>query len=263
MNRSFYLVLIVCTLLILASCSAPVGTVSSADDSLPSAVDSAIVSSPSSVDSAPQSSDSASSAPLASSDLLNQYGDAYWSRLRIDDAPVDLSDLRAVDNVYIAPLIPSVFFYAWASPSEIKADDLICICAQYNLLNLPTDVEGVYLPEYFHAPAEQVEAALQKHFDVSSEYLKTSEWYEYGNVKNTYGLVVGGGGYWPQAISAKQDGNQIIIETGMFALEDMSLTPCGTLTVELDNKNVVKYISYQIDEAFHEEYKNWGIADEY
>ncbi len=198
----------------------------------------------------------------SSSDLLNQYGDAYYSRLNIDDAPVNLKDLRAVESVYIRLLRPEVFFYSWASAADIKADDLIEICAQYNLLDLPTDIEDVYLPEYVHAPAEQVEAAIQKHFNVISEYLKTSKWYEYGNVKNTYYLVVGGGGYWPKAISAEQDGNQIIIEAGMFALEDMSLTPCGTLTVELNDKNVVKYLSYQIDESFEQRHKNYEIANE-
>ncbi len=250
MKRSIYLVLTVCAFVALASCSTSVGTLSSAGGSLPSAVNSAI-SSISSDDIALQSSNSTSSTLPASSDLLNQYGDAYWSRLRIDDAPADLSDLRAVERVYLKPLGLAVFYYDWASPSEIKADDLICICAQYNFLNLPTDVEDVYLPEYAHAPAEQVEASIQRHFDVNKDYLRTSEWYEEGSVKDTYYLVVGSGGY-PKALTATQDGNQIIIEASMPVITDGSFVPCGKLTIELSDENVVKYVSYQMYDSFKE-----------
>ncbi len=187
----------------------------------------------------------------SSSDLLNQYGNAYYSRLTIDDAPVDLSDLKAVTQVYVSPVNVNVFYYAWAAPSDITADNLIEICARNNFLDLPRDVENVYLPEYANAPADQVEAEIQRHFDVESDYLKTSQWYEYENIKNTYLLVGGfGGGFSARAISATQNGNQIMIEVGIYKDEDFSLTPSGTLTVELSEKNEVKYISYQINELF-------------
>lgn len=187
----------------------------------------------------------------SSSDLLNQYGNAYYNRLDIDDAPVDLNDLKAVTQVYVSPVNVNVFYYSWATPSDITADNLIEICARNNFLDLPRDKEGVYLPENSDPPAEQVEASIQKYFDVDSNYLRTSQWYEYEGIKNTYSLVGGfGGGFSARAISAEQNGNQIVIEVGIYKLEDFSLTPSGTLTVELDGENIIHYISYILEDSF-------------
>ncbi len=191
----------------------------------------------------------------------------HLSSLTIDSAPVNLNDLDAVTMVYLNPLIPTgnVWFYSWRSAADIQPDHLIQICAYNNYLNLPMDEESVYLPEYANAPAEQVEASIQRHFDVQSEYLKNATYYEDdGNGNSTYFLVGGFGGGWrATAMSARQEGERIIIgvgitksgtETGLKKGEIQTpfgrLSPVGTLTLQLTEENVVRYLSYDYDESF-------------
>ena len=168
----------------------------------------------------------------------------YLQGLSIDSAPVDLNDLAAVTAVYVSPLPNNCYLYGWKSASEITADNLIEACAKENFLKLPRDEEDCYFPESAHPPAEDVEAAIQKHFDVDVEYLRKSRWYE--KEDHTYSLVSGFGGGWSGvAVSAKQTGNQIIIEIAIEKGVDDSITPVGTMAVELTQDNAVRYISYE------------------
>lgn len=181
----------------------------------------------------------------------------YLQGLSIDSAPVDLSDFAAVTAVYVSPLPNDCYLYGWKSASEITADNLIEACAKENFLSLPRDIEGVYLPEVCKPAAEDVEKAIQAHFDVDVDYLRTSKWYEFSEdevkQENTYLLIGGFGGGWSGvAIAAEQTGNHIIIEIAIEKSMDMSITPVGTMTVELTSDNVVRYISY--------EYKNESFS---
>lgn len=174
----------------------------------------------------------------------------YLQGLSIDSAPVDLNDLAAVTAVYVSPLPNNCYLYGWKSASEITADNLIEACAKDNFLHLPRDIEGVYLPEVNKPAAEDVEKAIQKHFDVDADYLRTAKWYEFSEdeviQENTYLLIGGFGGGWSAlAIAAEQTGNRIIIEIAIEKSMDMSITPVGTMTVELTADNVVRYISYE------------------
>ena len=182
----------------------------------------------------------------ASRDIMmsSEERQAYLQGLNIDSAPVDLSDLAAVTAVYVSPLPNDCYLYGWKSASEITADNLIEACAKENFLKLPRDEEDCYSPESAHPPAENVETAIQKHFDVDVEDLRKSTWYEKEN--HTYSLVSGFGGGWSGvAVSAKQTGNQIFIEIAIEKGMDNSITPVGTMTVELTPDNVVRYISYE------------------
>ncbi len=174
----------------------------------------------------------------------------YLQGLNINSAPVDLSDLAAVTAVYVSPLPNDCYLYGWKSVSEITADNLIEACAKDNFLKLPRDEEDCYFPESAHALAEDVEAAVQEHFDVDVEYLRKSRWYE--KEDHTYSLVSGFGGGWSGvAVSAKQTGSLIIIEIAIEKGVDDSITPVGTLTVELTQDKVVRYISYEFtNESF-------------
>ena len=204
--------------------------------------------------------------PVSSSTAEQERQD-YLSSLTIDSAPVDLNDLDAVTRVYVNPLIPTglVWFYSWHNAYEIQPDHLIEFCAYNNFLNLPMDEEDVYLPEYAHAPAEQVAASIQKHFDVQSEHLKNATYYKDDENGNSTYLLVGGfgGGWWSTAMTARQEGELIIIgvgitksgtETGLKEGEIQTpfgrLSPVGTLTLQLTADNVVRYLSYDYDESF-------------
>ena len=183
---------------------------------------------------------------------------------------VDLSNMDDVTAAFIAPLTTKTLMYSWETASEISADDLIGFCTKNNLLNLPQDEEGGYAPEYINAPADEVEEALKKHFNVSSEHLRNSRWYDADT--KTYALVVGGGGVGHVAISAEQKEDKMMIAVGIVAsddeenedmtarkmampyyphvLEGWIVFPSGTMTVELNDENVVTYNSYELNDSF-------------
>ncbi len=183
---------------------------------------------------------------------------------------VNLSNMDDVTAAFLAPLTTKTLLYSWESTSEISADDLIGFCAKNNLLSLPQDEERGYAPEYAYAPAEEVEEALKKNFSVSSEYLRTSKWYNADT--KTYVLAIGGGGGGPVAISAEQKEGKIMIAVGLMASDDKEnedmlarkkampyypyaldgwiVFPSGTMIVELTGENVVNYISYELNNSF-------------
>lgn len=184
---------------------------------------------------------------------------------------VDLNDLAAVRTTYLEPIAAGRnWYYSWGNVSKIDADDFIRICTDINYLGLPRDVEGVY--ENVEQPAASVETAIQERFDVSSEHLKTSQYYNAEN--DTYFLYAGGNsGWYPVALSAKQDGSVIVIEVGInyplpvpdekaagmvvSTIEgDGVAIPAGTLTIKLSENKQPQYLSYLLyDEDFWDEYK--------
>ncbi len=182
---------------------------------------------------------------------------------------VDLNDLSTVRTTYLSPIAAGHnWYYSWDDVSKIDADDFIRICTDINYLGLPRDVEGVY--ENAEQPAARVEAAIQERFEVSSEHLKTSQYYNPEN--ETYFLYAGGNsGWYPVALSAKQDGNVIVIEVGInyplpmsdektaglvsIAEGDGVAIPAGTLTINLSENKQPQYLSYLLyDEDFWDEY---------
>ena len=166
----------------------------------------------------------------------------------IEAAPVNLYDLDIVTRAYVWPLIHTgnVSGYSWNSPSEIAADDLIDICAYNNLLDLPTDPPdlpifsgGSYADMY--APANLVEAAIQKHFDVTVEYLQTAS--QYDPETDTYAMYNGWGGGWAYvATEVRQSGNRLIIDVGVSS-DGSEPVSSNTLTIELQDGQTVRYIS--------------------
>lgn len=190
-----------------------------------------------------------------------------------EEISVPLDDLSVVTKTYVTPLMSGdAWKYSWETVSDIAADDLIDICAYNNFLNLPRDSELVY--ETGDTPAAHVESALQERFDVSTDYLKTSK--RYNTKTDTYELIGGfGGACRAVAISAEQKEQQVIIEIGILcAISESELmemgdtapsglrssykimTPkgilvsAGKLTIEVKDENVIKYISYQLNESF-------------
>lgn len=183
---------------------------------------------------------------------------------------VDLNDLATVRTTYLSPIAAGRnWYYSWDNVSIIDADDFIRICTDINYLGLPRDAEGVY--ENAELPAARVEAAIQERFEVSSEHLKTSQYYNPEN--DTYFLYSGGNsGWYPVALSAKQDGSVIVIEVGInyplpvsdekaaelvsIAEGDGVAIPAGTLTINLSQNKQPQYLSYLLyDEDFWDEYK--------
>lgn len=133
-------------------------------------------------------------------------------------------------------------------------------CYYSNYIGWEKDFEGVFIEKA--APAELVEWSIQEHFDVDSEYLRTSMFYNPED--HTYKLVGGfGGGFDTATIRGGQRGNQLTVEIGLLGTftdrellpgetliktegyTDQILTPLGVLTLELIYGKKARYVSFK------------------
>ncbi len=225
-------IILALAMLTLAACANDVQPISSSKESTELVLPAEQSASPSSIDE-PSESD------------LTYYMDAKnWpERPDIDGAPVlDLTDLKRLTEVYVWPLTINggVWSESWSSPSEIPANILIYICSFNEWVEY--DASDTTVQPF--APAGEVEAALQKHFDVSSDYLRASTSYNADN--NTYPMIDGGGGWGAFAMGAEHEGGRVTIKVGSIGPDETIPTPMGTLLVELEDGNVVKYLSYSV-----------------
>ena len=153
----------------------------------------------------------------------------------------------------VRTLIPTgnAYSYSWASPEEITPDDLVNICAYNNLLNLPLEKAdtpiakgGGYADPFALADGPQVEAALQKLFDVSAEHLRTSSLYNAD--RQGYQMLCGWGGGWRYlAMESQEAAGKTHITVG----QAFDLNPpkeVGTLVVEIAPDQSVRYLSYTL-----------------
>jgi|GEM_PF-1040391 len=163
------------------------------------------------------------------------------------------AERKRICEEYVCPLYMPIFDYSWNSIAEIKADDLVLTCAMNNYVEKEVDFEGVYIEP--NTPAAEVELAIRDHFDVSADYLKTSEYYSAED--DTYRLLGGfGGGFSAVAISAEQTGDILSIGVGIMfqhvarELEEGErltpngiLLPKGTLTLRISGDEY-QYLSF-------------------
>jgi hypothetical protein len=138
------------------------------------------------------------------------------------------------------PYDSSISHTEWASPLDIASDALVMFVAFNNLLELPMEY-GEYV-EHF-GPADRVEAAIQRFFDVPVEHIRTSRWFEYEDVEfgvsyqDAYIMLSpGGGGAWTRAIDFTQSGDMLWITVAAGGGNDEEENPRALylLTVRLD-----------------------------
>lgn len=167
-------------------------------------------------------------------------------------------DHAYLDNLtatYVYPLMPAygIAWTEWESPMDIPATSLIHFCAFNNLLNRPLGSDGEYLDN--KAPAAEVEAAVKDYFDVSAEYLRTADQYNYVNEStgkkydNAYLLPYGyGGGGGTLALDAEQNGDLLVITVGLFGPDDAPTRPYKTtsLTIRKIGENKFHYLSNRL-----------------
>ena len=197
-----------------------------------------------------------------------------------DVSGLDWGDMDAVTKKCVEPLVLDMLFdSSWESPSEIAPDDLVALCAYDNLLDLPRDWEGTYLPQSFHAPAADVETILAELFNVSADRLRQSRYYDADT--ETYRLLTGGtGAVSAKAMSVEMRDHTVDIRVGAYALiteeeieegerrgeqfppalksphriitsDGCILVPSGTLTVRVTPQGELRYVSYRLDDGFH------------
>jgi len=140
--------------------------------------------------------------------------------------------------VRLLPITREISHSEWASPINIPASDLVYFCDDNNLLGFGHDD----LPH--ECPAEAVEAAVQKYFDVPAEYLRTAR--EFDEKTMTYTMLPGGGGGWTRAMSYEREGDllRIVVWSGWGGgPEDGYPTQLFLLTVRIEADGF-KYLSY-------------------
>lgn len=94
------------------------------------------------------------------------------------EMPEDLGDYEAVRDSLVLPLgiMSDILTQSWENAEEIPADELVKFCIRNNLLGKERTSSGVYIDP--NGPAEEVETAIQTYFDVSTEYLRSSNLYQ-------------------------------------------------------------------------------------
>lgn len=167
--------------------------------------------------------------------------------------PHQFADPKTVSEKYVAPILNygKMSTYNWESPNQILADDLINICMSNNYLNLPTSPDNKPIQEYGeyltdHVPAEDMEAAIQTYFPVTSAHLKISQYYD--SKTNTYQIkkipLRHGRGRGISAKSAVVSQNQVAIQ---ICVSNPS-RDVGTLAMELLPDGHLVYSSLLLDE---------------
>ena len=245
-----YAITAVCTAAIFCSaCTAPV-QLSLKDSSA------GISSDPSSVAALPQeeaaeaqppSQEAVQGTPVKDGEqLMTNGGKRYIGE--VDPGTVKLNDVEMLTNVFVTPLIRSsnVWAKSWDKPSELEADYFIQFCGINNLLKRPLIETGDGLESTQPVcAAQEVEQAIQRYFDVKSEYLRTSSTYD--AAADTYTLPsLCGGGQEVFATGAEKDGARLNITVAMSMLGEKDKPFLkGVLTVELKDESF-RYLSYKV-----------------
>ncbi len=166
----------------------------------------------------------------------------------------DEAYLEEITQKYVHPLIPygGILLQSWETASDIPADNLIDFCAYNNLLGMETDESGQYAEFSHRAPGTETEGAIQKYFDVTADYLRTSSRYNYVDettnerYENDYVMLDSGGGGGTRALQTEQDGELLHIVVGIYGPDDAPNRPwaTGNLVVKPEGYGF-KYISYE------------------
>ncbi len=186
--------------------------------------------------------------PVPGSEALRLDGSKRYIG-ETDSGAVDAGDLETVTSVFIEPLLRGdiAVLGTWQSPAELEADYFVRFCGRNNLLKRPLIQTGDGY-EYADAvcTAAELEQAVQRYFDVTAEYLRTSP--SYDAAAGTYTLPgYGGGGREVYAMDAKADGNRLSLSVGV-SMPGQTDSPFleGTLLVRLTDDGGFRYLSYTV-----------------
>ena len=117
----------------------------------------------------------------------------------------------------------------WNKPSELPPDTFVeFFSIKTNLAILSTDATMITIP------ATIVERYIQRHFDVESNYIKQSQYYNAQS--DDYSIPMHSGGGTPKVIGIEEKDNIIKIKYEFYSrADDITVTRTGELTVETDN----------------------------
>ncbi len=196
----------------------------------------------------PQSEPGQGFEPVPGSETLRLDGSKRYIG-ETDLSTLDTGDLETVTSVFVEPLLrgDSAVLGTWQSPEALEADYFVRFCGRNNLLKRSLIQTGDGY-EYADAvcTAAELEQAVQRYFDVTAEYLRTSP--SYDAAADTYTLQsYGGGGREVFAMDAKKNGERWSVSVGVSMLGQTD-SPFleGTLLVRLTDDGGFRYLSYTV-----------------
>jgi len=124
----------------------------------------------------------------------------------------------------------------WNKPSELPPDSFVrFFSVKTNLAILSTDATMIAIP------ASIVERYIQQHFDVESDYIKQSQYYNAQS--DDYSIPMHSGGGAPKVIGIEEKDNIIKIKYEFYSrADDITVTRTGELTIKIDSGDF-KYLS--------------------
>lgn len=117
----------------------------------------------------------------------------------------------------------------WNKPSELHPDTFVeFFSIKTNLAILSTDATMITIP------ASIVERYIQRHFDVESNYIKQSQYYNAQS--DYYSIPMHSGGGAPKVIGIEEKDNIIKIKYEFYSrADDITVTRTGELTIKTDS----------------------------
>lgn len=170
----------------------------------------------------------------------NGVGLSAVSQKNISVPKVNINDYDALYEKYFNPFFGATMFAnSWTSAYEINPD---CFPKFYGMnkenrkkCGSRKDTDGIMI-----ADAEDMEKYVQQYFDVSVEYLRTSEDYDAENQCYYFGL---GGGLSADITDARQEDDLLFIDFETYSGWHRQVFTTGTITIQLLGNDQYKYLS--------------------
>lgn len=137
------------------------------------------------------------------------------------------------EKITVAAMLSNLLITSWESPNQIDPDHFFEF---YEALIIMGETE---MPEGEFVPADVVEAVIKQYFDVETDYIKTSNYYE----EQTDSYFVGGlGNVLDLVIDDKSTKEQTLMIAYSLYFND-ELQRSGVLSVQVDGDETYKYLS--------------------
>lgn len=171
--------------------------------------------------------------------------DSYWgsqssSANRIS---IDLNDYESLTTEYLAPLaLSSITAAKWSNADEISPH-------RFGLFYVAkkSSADSSHSTNWDTAPcdAEEVESLVTNYFDISSEYLRSSDYYDVGSSSYTFKSLGGAASF--QVVDAKLEDQKLSLIYEYYSPADgATVIREGVLTIMLGEHNY-KYVSCLTD----------------
>jgi len=170
--------------------------------------------------------------------------------------PVDPAEYDALYDKYVRSIdIGMIFNSSWDDANDVRSDNYLYYYADSVLKDGGDFSDCKASDEYgLLIPAETLEAFVQSHFDVTTEHLRTNEYYV--AEENAYGFGGLGSAWHCEIIGAEQEDKLLTIQYDVIGAMDY-VVGRGVLAIEVNGENYI-YLSngYEQSAQSYLEYPN-------